>query len=164
MFALVIREDPSSLRVKTFKMRAVLTALAVPILWALIAFGDQLVALLYDQRYQDAGWMVRVLAVGAVATLVSQSAERVLLAEGKSFAHMCVQVFGAVTFTAAAIVGFFVSGVGGMIAGMVGARYLAYCPLAVVLHRRGVWLAGLDLSVFTATLGIAALAYALSPL
>ncbi len=162
-YAKLIRDDPKNLRKKTFKVRGALTLVVLPILWTLVFFGGFIVDLLYDSRYHEAGWMLRLMAVGAVATNVIRSAERVLLADGDSFRHMMVRVVGGALFLACLAVGGYVGGLLNMMLSIVAARFLAYVPLAVALKRRGVWLPQLDLAAFGSTILVAYLSYLLVP-
>src|SRR5690606_20892486 len=90
-YAQLLRDEPENLNRKTLRIRGTLTAVVLPILWSLVFFGSFIVEILYDARYHNAGWMIRLLAVGAVATNIIRSAEKVLLADGDSYRHMVVR-------------------------------------------------------------------------
>lgn len=50
---------------------------------AFVAFSDFLIAILYDQRYQAAGWMLPLLAIGLWFTTLSTVSEWTLIGIGK---------------------------------------------------------------------------------
>jgi O-antigen/teichoic acid export membrane protein len=50
---------------------------------AFVAFSDFLIAILYDQRYQAAGWMLPLLAIGLWFTTLSTVNEWTLIGIGK---------------------------------------------------------------------------------
>ncbi len=74
--------DRASLRAKILsKRKFLLIGLAVMVV-ALATFGDVIINILYDQRYQQAGWMLPILAVGLWPMLLSATIDRVLYAIG----------------------------------------------------------------------------------
>lgn len=75
--------NPSQLRPKINKARIAICSLLLPPLTLLAIFGDQLVMILYDQRYWDAGWMVQVLSFG-YAISVGTTIGPFHLGQGKS--------------------------------------------------------------------------------
>jgi O-antigen/teichoic acid export membrane protein len=48
-----------------------------------VSFGDMLIAVLYDKRYIQAGWMLPVLALGIWPRILTQTIDPALLAVGK---------------------------------------------------------------------------------
>jgi O-antigen/teichoic acid export membrane protein len=135
------------------RYRFVVLAVALPCLWLLALAGPTLVHALYDARYSEAGWMVQLLATSLVATFVSVSAERALLARGDSFSHMLLQAGQASLVLAGMAAGHFVWGdARGVLIGLVLGRWLGYLPLAILLHRIQLWIPRLDALAFGATL------------
>ena len=88
VYSRLAERGPEALRKQTLKMRALLLALFLPPFWVLAITGPHLIAFLYDGRYQDAGWMIQILAAGAVGTAVSATVDQMLLAQGDSFRYM----------------------------------------------------------------------------
>lgn len=133
-----------ALKHEMFSTRVRLLALFLPPLWVLILWGDALIALLYDERYHDAGWMLQILAAGAVANVVTLTMYPILLAVGDSFRHMlktvvrlCFQILGMV------IGGYFWE-VPGFIVGLALTDWLSYPFGAYLVHRYGGWLPIID--------------------
>lgn len=134
------------------RYRFVILAIALPGLWLLAWAGPELVRVLYDSRYADAGWMVPLLAASLVPTLVSVSAERALMARGDSFSHMLLQAGQAVAVLAGLGAGYAVwGGARGVLIGLVIGRWLGYLPLAWLLRRIQLWLPRLDVLAFAAS-------------
>lgn len=141
------------LRRQTLKLRGGLMLLTLPPVWLLAIFAQPLVDTLYDPRYSEAGWMLRILAVGAIGASVSLSADRVILAQGDSFRYMLLQVARSLLMIVGMLVGWYTAEIPGFLIGIAAARILDYVPLAFFLRRYGVWLPRLDL----AALGTSAL-------
>jgi O-antigen/teichoic acid export membrane protein len=53
----------------------------------LAGFGDLIITMLYDERYQQATWMFSVLALGVWPLVLMQSVDKSLLAYGKPIYH-----------------------------------------------------------------------------
>jgi O-antigen/teichoic acid export membrane protein len=71
------------LRAKIIKKRwIILVALALGLTF-LICFGDLIVYILYDQRYDAAGWILPILALGIWPLVLSGTIEKALYAFGK---------------------------------------------------------------------------------
>ncbi|MDP6410727.1 MAG: oligosaccharide flippase family protein [Planctomycetota bacterium] len=144
-----IRTDPGpALRRRIFKLRGTILVLVLPVAWLLAILGDDLVALLYDERYVEAGWMVRILALGAVGRLVAITSDRQLLAAGDSLGYLGLQVARVVLLAACAFLGYRWGDFRGLLFGIAAARTLEYVPLAPLLRRHGGWLPGLDAAAF----------------
>ncbi len=63
-FSRVHREDSTRLRDVYEQVRSRFDLVALPGIGLMIATGDVIVHMLWDERYADAGWMFQVLAVG----------------------------------------------------------------------------------------------------
>ena len=58
-------------RARVRRLRSALRAFALPPVCLLIVVGPRLINFLYDARYHDAGWIVRVLACGTIAAVIT---------------------------------------------------------------------------------------------
>jgi O-antigen/teichoic acid export membrane protein len=121
-------------------------------LLVLIVFGQPIVALLFDDRYVEAGWMLQILAAGVVASVVCSTYGAVLLARGDSYVVMLLLATQVALLATASVVGFAMYGVWGFVVGVALVEWLNYPVAAWVLWRRGLWQASIDLPV----LGVAA--------
>ena len=117
-------------------------------------FGEKIIAFLYDERYWQAGWMLRVLSVGIIGSMVTVTSDRVMLALGDSLSYFILQVIRSSLLILCVSVGTIERGFDGFLIGLSSARLLAYVPLAPFLWRRGVWLPKLDFTVLIASAGV----------
>jgi O-antigen/teichoic acid export membrane protein len=144
VYSRLAERSTKELRNRTFKIRAALLALFLPILWAFVLWGDVLIDFLYDERYKDAGWMLQLLAAGATATTIIVTIQPVLLAVGDSFRHMIKSAFQVVFQILGMTIGAYLAGIPGFIAGMVLADLLTYPVMVYLIRPYGVWLPLLD--------------------
>lgn len=77
----VARERPASLRSIYYRFHLVIASFAYFCAGALMICGQALIGLLYDQRYEQAGWMLEILSVALVA-LPSRVAPQCFMALG----------------------------------------------------------------------------------
>jgi O-antigen/teichoic acid export membrane protein len=153
------RKGPEELRSRLVRLRAGVLAAFVPPLWLVLVLGPEIIGLLYDDRYADAGWMAQILAVGAIAQLVTVSGERVILAHRDSFRFMLLQVARSVALVGGMIIGGTLAGSVGMIIGAATAHWVSYPAFCVALRPYGAWMPLLDGAVLVSTLGLAAFAW-----
>jgi len=59
----VVRENPENLKNIYYKMRQYIDWLSAFVVGVLASFSDLIVNILYDDRYSDAGWMLKILVV-----------------------------------------------------------------------------------------------------
>ncbi len=144
LYSRIVEQNPDVLRSQTFKSRGMLLLLFLPPLWAVILWGDQLIGLLYDERYQDAGWILQILAVGMIPASVISTMNPVLLAVGDSFRHLINTANRFVLQILGMSIGTYYADVTGFIIGISIAEFLCY-PMTVYLIRPyRVWLPLLD--------------------
>jgi O-antigen/teichoic acid export membrane protein len=153
IYSRLAERNIATLRHNTFKIRGLLLTLFLPPLWMLVFWGDEIINVLYDERYQNAGWMLQILAAGAIPTAVITTIRPVLLAVGDSFRHMlnslvraCFQILGM-------FIGYQVAGVPGFLVGLGLADLLSYPFTAYLIYPYRIWLPQLDISA----LGISAI-------
>ncbi len=164
LYAKFVLGNRKRLRGRMFKVRGALLALALPPLWVLGIFGQEIVDLLFDERYVQAGWMLRILAAGSIGTLIIGTAEMLFVASGDSRSHLIHKATGATFFVLCMAVGYSLGEFQGVLIGMSVGRILGYLPMAFLLRRRGAWLPKLDALAFAASGGVLALGYWLHPL
>jgi len=73
----------SELRQKILHKRMLILLVATPLLAILVGFGDFLILGLYDRRYEDAAWMLPILALGIWPNLLIATMSPALLAIGQ---------------------------------------------------------------------------------
>jgi O-antigen/teichoic acid export membrane protein len=155
---LVDRQD-ESLRHEMFKTRVSLLILSLPPLWIFIIWGEDLIALLYTDRYYEAGWMLQILAVGATANVITLTMYPILLAVGDSFRHMLKTVIRLIFQMLGMAIGGYIWGIPGFIVGLALTDWLSYPFGAYLVHRYGGWLPFLDAIAFGSTLIVIVIAF-----
>ncbi len=144
LFARVARESSEELRRSAAWLRLRIVGLGLPPLWLLAIFGQDIVDVLYDDRYIEAGWMAQILAFGAMGSVLTASAERLLLAKGDSYRYMLAQLAQVVLLIIGITAGALTGGIPGLLVGLSASRWLGYAALDVMLRRQGLWMPGLD--------------------
>ncbi len=144
VYSRLAERPPGEQRRHTLKMRALLLLLFLPPFWALAVGGPHLIAFLYDDRYQEAGWMIQILAAGAVGTAVSATVDQVLLAQGDSFRYMLQLASKLLLQLAGMALGWRIAGLHGFMTGLAVADVLNYPILMGLVRKYGVWLPLLD--------------------
>ncbi len=117
------------------------------------AGAPELIEILYDPRYADAGWMLQILAVGAWFQIPQTTSGPVVLARG---VPRWLAIANGVKFCAMVValpLGYSLAGTAGAIAGLVAAELGRYVTLALGVRAAG-------LPVFAADLGATALVVA----
>jgi O-antigen/teichoic acid export membrane protein len=112
--------------------------------------GERLIAVLYDQRYAPAGWMLTILALGMFPQAAVVSYGPVLWALGKvRTSALLVFVQLALQITAMAT-GLYLGGAKGLLLGLGIALWLLYPFYATVFARCAIWQPRVDLPFLAA--------------
>lgn len=145
------RDHPEQLPALVRRSKIKLCAFVIPPLALIVAGGDFAVQIMYDARYEDAGWMLRMIAL-ALLIETCLEAGPVLLANGDS--RLLTKAVGAqsVIQLACMIYGGVHWGPSGLIWGLVVSRLISYPVSAYCFRKYQSWFPGLD----AATLAIAA--------
>jgi len=140
-------ESPEGLRrVYLQSLRPLLTVGVLPVA-AIAVGGRDLIGLLYDPRYADAGWMLQILAVGAWLQVPQAASGAAVLALGQPrwlVAGNGAKFAGMLVFLP---LGFHFHGAGGAIAGLVAAELFRYLALTSAMRRAGLPGMGIDLAM-----------------
>jgi len=163
VYARLAERGTIPLRHQTLRLRAILLAVFLPPLWGLAIYGHHLIAFLYDDRYQSAGWMVRVLAAGAIASTIAGTVDPILLAKGDSFRYMLQLASRLVLQILGMTLGAYAGGVNGFIIGLAIADLLNYPILMGLVRKHGGCLPSLDLTAFGVSAAVVVLGWYLCP-
>lgn len=158
-YAELVRERPEDLYLTLRKARLTLITLSLSFLMLLVLFGKPIVDILYDDRYIQAGWILRVLAIGLVANTLSSTYGDVLLAKGKSFIMMMRVVINTSIQFIAMYLGNNWGGYHGLIIGLAVAEWLGYVADAIIYSRLAVWQPEVDLPVIAISCGMVGIVY-----
>ena len=142
----IARMRPEEMNEKLERVRLALIGASVLLLVPLMLAGDHLVRLLFAEQYWDSGWMVQILAGGALAGIVNSTYGSALLALGKSFQISCLLVVHMVFLIAGAMLGYYWQGEVGFIIGLAAVEWLNYPATAFVMSRYGLWQPRVDIS------------------
>ena len=125
----------SELRTKVAKYRwGVLLAGACAVS-VLVVSADVVVRLLYDQRYQAAGWMLSLLAAGLWPTIVTATSEMCLWALGKTGAVALNSGLRVVALCVLVPIGYWRWGLPGLVLAVSLIEWARYLGAAVALAR-----------------------------
>lgn len=126
------------------KLRTIIIIAVLPLVCILAIWGDNLIELLYDPRYHGAGPMLRILAVGALASMMNASISPILLASGKSKSYMISMAIRTVLLFSCMMGGYYLGGVMGTVKGIAAAQFLEYPFLILLVKKHRVWQPKLD--------------------
>ncbi|MBI5094657.1 MAG: oligosaccharide flippase family protein [Candidatus Hydrogenedentes bacterium] len=152
LYAQLIHHNPADLRRKVLRARAGTAALSLPLLCGLSVFGPLLIRLCYDKRYDDATWMLTLIAGGATVPAITNSISQTLLAVGDSFRFMLLLVSRSCLLIVSMTVAGKLYGVPGILLSTAVAELLNYPMLAYCVRKHGMWLPWLDGALFVVSL------------
>ena len=158
MLAEIARERPEMLYQRLRLVRLLLVGMSLLVLLPMVLFGDKLIQLLYPPNWHAAGWMLQILAAGAVGCVVISTYGSVLMALGRTFWPMFLLITQLGLLVSAALIGNRLNGVQGFIVGIAVVEWLNYPITAFVMIRHRLWQPEIDLPA----LAISALAVAVA--
>lgn len=139
VFSRVHHEDPSRLAEEYDHARSRLDLASLPAIGMLAMLGDFVIELLWDPRYAEAGWMLRILCLRVAVAAIMLPCEVCLVATGESRFGFMRSVAIMLAIVIGVPVGYSVAGA----EGLVWAVALSELPAVLVLWpaaaRRGLW-------------------------
>ncbi len=126
------------LRIKVKKIRMVFMMAGIPFLLVFVIFGPEIIHLLFDSRYYEAGWMLQVLAIGWIVVVVSNIGP-IYLAIGDSLTAMKMTAVEAFSLIVSMLIGGFFWGIAGIVAGISFSKVLSYPYKVIINHRLNLW-------------------------
>lgn len=147
VYAQIKSSPPEVLRNQVRKIRLAVMALFLPALCVMVAFAQSIVGLLFDPRYAEAGWILRLCALGLIPMVVS-GVGPFYLALGNSKLLMWMSTYKLGAYVLAMSVGWSLWGAKGLMAGMVCWNGLTYFADVLVQRRHRIWLPALDVAGF----------------
>jgi O-antigen/teichoic acid export membrane protein len=125
----------------------------------LIACGPFLIRVLYDRRYEQAGWILQFLAAGAWFQILESTNSAALLAQGR----VTWMAAGSATKLAGMVLllplGFHLGGFPGALVGLLLSQLLMYAAAATGATRAGLAVIGRDLGLTLAMAVVAGTGY-----
>jgi O-antigen/teichoic acid export membrane protein len=123
----------------------------------LLGAGTSLVAFLYDSRYQDAGWMLQLLAIAIWFQTLETLESSVLWTLGRTRAPALSNASKLAALATLAPLGHWLSGFPGMLVGFVASDAVRYATTLAALRRERIGLLRIDL-VLSLLITVSALA------
>lgn len=117
------------------KLRKKVVLLALPISITFIIFGVEIISLLYNTDYKDAGRMLQILSVGAMFKIIGDSIAPILNAKGDSFRHMLHVVFGALLLIVSILVGDYFFETNGILIGLAISPFLSIIWVSLLTKK-----------------------------
>jgi O-antigen/teichoic acid export membrane protein len=148
IYSRLAETSPVRLQDQMFRMRAVIMAITVPAVCVVVVFGSDIVSIVYDDRYAEAGWMLELLSAGAVASIIGSTIGPALLAVGDSFRFMMLMAIRTVALLASMYYFWQQFGTVGLVFGVAIPDCITYPFLVVMVRKYGVWHHWLDLTGF----------------
>ncbi len=104
-----------------------------------ILFGQLLIDLLYDDRYSDAGWILRFLALAPLMGSLNDSYHGILLGHGKVRVDTYLLVLRLVFSYTLMIVGFKLHGEVGFVVGFILTEWFLYPVNSFIFSKLSLW-------------------------
>jgi O-antigen/teichoic acid export membrane protein len=130
----VLRNNPESLRDRYYRFRMPIELVAAGSAGFLFAAGDLIVNLLYDQRYSEAGLMLRILSFGLLI-YPFQLIRSAFTAVAKTNFVAWVSVVHAASLVICLSLGYYVYGPLGAIGGVASNRIFPSVAMLILAHR-----------------------------
>lgn len=133
-------KEGTSDRLTKQAMRAelILFAACAPFILAFTLFGNQIIDLMYDARYHEAGWMLRVLTLGTIFSIFNETLIAMMLAHGHSHKTGLLQSFRVVLMIGVMTIGGSQWGLTGLVYSIAVAPALFYIVLLYMMRSYNV--------------------------
>lgn len=138
VLAAAVRSDPSTVGALTLRIREVLLPCGLFAILGLALLAPGFFRTLYDDRYAEASWIVVALMVPLWFLILTQSADRALLALGDSRALAMCNAASLLGKVAGCVVGFQLGGLQGFILGLTVGTIAGHLVLQWLLRRHGI--------------------------
>ena len=149
----LVRERPERLYVALRKTRLILITGSWIASIFLMAFGDKLIDFLYDDRYAQAGWMLKVLSINSLVGVLLFTYDNALMAMGKTFTMTTLLALQVAFEFSAMLIGAHFWGENGVVIGIACFAWIMYPLKAIFFARLSIWQPEVDLPA----IGLAAL-------
>ncbi len=153
LFSKLKELPPNELRKKVVKLRIRLMTIFLPPLLILVIFGQDLITLLLDPRYQEAGWILQTLSAGMII-LLGTALGPIALAFGDSYLFMKLMSARVFLLLVSMTIGGILYGTRGVIVGVASSPIFYYPFQSVVYRKYSVWIPELDIIGIFASLFI----------
>lgn len=132
------------MRRKMTHIRLALMLVTLPPLYVLAIWGNDVIAFLYPKNYQNAGWMLQIMAAGYTVRVITAGMSPYFIVIGDSYRLMITQLSQSIVLMVSLIIGGQFGPIG-LVTATVIPELLNYPVLAYCIHRSGAWQPLLDL-------------------
>ncbi|WP_417542115.1 oligosaccharide flippase family protein [Methylophaga thalassica] len=127
---------------KTLKLM-VLSAWTISV--AMMTLGSELIGILYDQRYSDAVWMLKILPLSMLIGVLSMSYQNVILALGHPKLLTILNTTQVLVQITSIICGYYLFGILGLVIGYTFVTWFMYPLNAYLAYKKGIWQPDIDI-------------------
>jgi O-antigen/teichoic acid export membrane protein len=159
-FARLKHEPLPHLRSKILRLRSAMLIAFVPALLMLAIFGQQVMELLFDERYRSGGWILQLYSACAIPIIVT-GVSQFALAKGNSALVMWMSALRLVFYVGASMLGWWLAGANGIVVGIAVHSFLTYLAELAVQRHYGIQILWLDALAFAAAAAVLALGWTL---
>ncbi|MFM7427769.1 MAG: oligosaccharide flippase family protein [Elainella sp.] len=135
--SLISDQPRPTIRAKLVKKRRPLLIVMALGLAVMACYGDLMIKLLYDERYQQAAWMLPLLTVGIWPRLLCSTIESILMAIGKPQYNAAANLSRFLCTTVGIWIGYSLFQIPGAVIGVALNDLCYYCVVAYGLRREG---------------------------
>ena len=155
LYARLEESGKDELRDRIEHLRAKLLLLTLPFVCATAILAPRIIDFMYDARYREAGWILRILTIGSIVQICTATLSPLVLAKGESRRHTMLMISRLLLTVSAMLVGGVLAGASGMVVGYALAPLLFYPVLVhAALRPYRVWTPRLDLCAVLLSIGI----------
>lgn len=131
-------KSENEIRTKVLRSKLLISGALIPIAIILLIFGKDIISLLYDDRYINAGWMLQILAAG-IAFEIATNVGPYYLGIGKPRLFAFTIGVKALLLITSMLVGSIYFGATGLVIGIAMSSVLYYLVEVYFLHKFNIW-------------------------
>jgi O-antigen/teichoic acid export membrane protein len=153
-YSRLMNETQGEMRAKIKSLRTGILAVSIIPICILTLAGDNIIDLLYDDRYKPAGWMLQILSLGSAATIVNLTLSPILLAVGNSRMFLIMVIVKTTLVFITMGVSYYIADFQGIVIGIAISNFLFYPVIILGTRKYGLWTPIVDFSYFLVILVI----------
>lgn len=151
------------MRKRIVKIKLSVIVVFLPMLWMMIVFGQQIIDILYDHRYHNAGWVFRLFALGWTPLIISAIGQ-FYIANGNSKLLMKMVLTKFIFYAIALLGGYYFADIEGLIFAIALYNFAVYFVEGYIQNLYRIWIAAIDIPAFILTGLITYIGFTIYPL
>lgn len=132
------RDDHAAMKEKIKRIRRLILLGSLPLLALFAGCGDRFIHL-WNERYWEAGWILRVLSVGEMLGIASLTLMPIYLALGNSFRQMVMVLIKGALLFGGMLIGGYLGGTFGIVVGIAASQIVFYPIVVLSVREYGIW-------------------------